>query len=107
MNAMIDMLDRRASDSGNCRFALKALGAASLAAAAGEPLAAQAEKGGKNKNKAKKLCKRQVGQCNAAVTVTCQGSAQCEADLLRCCLQLGQCNAKGFIECVSGTPAEN
>jgi hypothetical protein len=108
MNAMVQALARRTGESGNRRLALKSLAAVALATAA-TPLATQAKKGNKNasKKKAQKLCRRQVGQCEAAVRVTCAGSAECEADLIPCCLELGQCDATGFIACVSSPDGGN
>lgn len=107
---MIDALTRRTGAAQNRRVALKTLGATALAATAVAPLTAQAKQGrknksnskSKNKNKAKKLCQRQIGQCEAAVRGICAGSADCEADLIPCCLELGQCDATNFIACVSG-----
>jgi hypothetical protein len=110
MNTMIDELARGAGAAQNRRVALKTLGATALAASCVAPLTAQAKQGRKNKNKsknkAKKLCQRQIGQCEAAVRGICAGSADCEADLIPCCLELGQCDATNFIACVSGPSEE-
>ncbi len=108
MNTMIDELARGAGAAQNRRVALKTLGATALAATAGAPLTAQAKKGSKSesKKKARKLCQRQIGQCEAAVRGICAGSADCEADLIPCCLELGQCDATNFIACVSGPSEE-
>lgn len=109
IESLITTLTRTASKSRNRRLTLKALGATAVAAMAAEPLAAQAKKNGKKRrNQAKKLCRRQIGPCEAQVLESCGDDAACQARLSVCCNALGRCDAAVFFACIEeGVPAEN
>jgi hypothetical protein len=85
-----DALSRRAS--------LMTLGTAGLAALA-SPLTVDAKKKKKKKGDVNKLCKRQIGECNTFVTITCAGDPEC-LDALPCCQELKTCDFAGFLNCL-------
>jgi len=101
-----DALTRETGIHQDRRTSLKALGAAALLAAVAGPLSAQAKQSpGK---KAKKKCKKQVGQCVSAFNAVCeaqdQGVEVCLAlvqqVLAPCCQSLRNCGAGEFVTCV-------
>jgi hypothetical protein len=51
--------------------------------------------------KAKKKCKKQVGQCNAIFATACAGDLECLAQAQVCCAFLGACNVTSFIACAT------
>jgi len=85
-----DALSRRAS--------LVALGAAGLAAAFAAPIA---DAKNTTKKKARKKCKKQVGQCLVFLEGRCAGDPACIANSVRCCPFLGNCDVIGFFACFS------
>lgn len=102
-----DALTRETGIHEDRRTSLKTLGAAALFAAVAGPLSAQAKQSpGK---KAKKKCKKQVGQCVSAFTAICEALdeedqdvcfAQVQQTLAPCCQSLGNCGAGEFVTCV-------
>ena len=73
------------------RASLLALGVAGTVAISPRPLVAR--------KKADFLCKRQVPQCETALTLFCQGPA-CPAQIT-CCANLANCNFAGFVTCAN------
>ena len=83
------------------RVALLGFGGAGLAATF-RPAPARAGKAGK---RAKKACKRQIGQCEGSVRTFCanpffEDPAACEAVLFPCCQQFKNCKAKEAYDCM-------
>jgi hypothetical protein len=96
-------MDTRSFDAITRRASLMTLGTAGLAtlAALAHPLAADAKKKNRNKNKGdvNKRCKQQVEQCTTALAPECEGNENCPA-ILDCCSFFGTCNTTGFLNCV-------
>ena len=122
-----DTLARGTESRQGRRNALKAFGAAALAAAAGVPLAADAKKNGKSKKKKRKnkggnaqvcpecpakdctqeaeqavaaRCQAQVKPCQDLAQTTCNGDVQCVFTFLECCEEFATCDAQGFFACL-------
>ncbi|MGH2614508.1 MAG: hypothetical protein ACRDJC_04665 [Thermomicrobiales bacterium] len=96
----IAALTRRTAEAVSRRNSLLTLGGAALAAGLVPPLGSEAKKSAAKK--AKKKCKRQVGQCTAFFNELCE-EVECSAEQLeivrRCCASFQSCNAGGFLEC--------
>jgi hypothetical protein len=82
------------------RNSLLTLGGAALAAGLAPTPGAEAKKSAAKK--ARKKCKRQVGQCTAFFDELCE-ELECPAEQLeiirRCCASFQSCNVGGFLEC--------
>lgn len=80
------------------RASIVALGAAALAAVVTRPSPARAGKAGK---KAKKKCKRQIGQCQSSIADLCADEpAECEEVLAPCCTSFKGCQAGAAYQCI-------
>jgi hypothetical protein len=89
------------------RVALLGFGGAGLAATF-KPAPARAGKVGK---RAKKACRRQIGQCEGSVSTFCanpffEDPEACEAVLSPCCQQFKNCKARGAYDCMLAGIAE-
>ena len=106
-NLAFDALARNAAAAVSRRASLLTLGGAGLVAAMAHPQLAGAGKAGK---KAKKKCKKQVGQCRDNFTqhcaVCCSDTEEefdlCFATFAACCEPLAQCNAAATFACLEG-----
>jgi hypothetical protein len=100
-NSTFDAFTRQTASRISRRGSLLTLGGAGIAAALGEPLAAEAKPGSKKKarkkakKKAQQKCRQQVPQCETALAQV--GSPQ----FAFCCQFLGTCNATQFIQCIA------
>jgi hypothetical protein len=57
----------------------------------------------RGKKQAKQKCRKQVGQCQTAVSDICSGAAApelCTATFLPCCNQLRNCHANAAVRCL-------
>ena len=86
------------------RRSLAALGGAALAAALVTPRQVEARKAGKKaKQRVKKTCRRQDGQCAAFFAKLCE-EIECEPEAidaaLACCAILRSCDAGKFMACM-------
>lgn len=95
------ILANRGSNLLSRRASLIGLLGAALTAAVVEPAPAPA---GKASKKAKKACKRQVGQCESSVTTFCTDfpaldPEECEAAFRPCCASFQNCAAGKVQEC--------
>lgn len=125
-DSAFDTLARGADARQGRRHALKAFGAAALAAVAGMPLAAEAKKNGKNRKKRKnrggneqecpicpaedctqeaetaiaERCQAQVEPCKEAARTACAGDAECLFTFFACCGEFAECDAEGFFICL-------
>jgi hypothetical protein len=95
----------RPGESLSRRASLLGLGTAALAAALANAIPAHAGKAGK---KAKKACKRQVGQCETSVVEFCariapadpEDQALCQDRFTPCCQSFNGCKAGDAYECL-------
>jgi hypothetical protein len=92
------VLSHRASAAVSRRASLLSLGGAALASLAAPATTAHAGTAGK---KAKRKCKRQVGQCRAAWEDLCMGNPNCESDFFACCQPLARCDVAAYLTCVA------
>jgi hypothetical protein len=103
-NESVNALAHRTAPSLTRRTSLVAIGGAALASALARPAPAHAGKAGK---KAKKMCRRQIGQCETSVTAFCATASElleidreaCEASVLPCCGSFKGCQAGSFFRC--------
>jgi hypothetical protein len=79
------------------RFSLKALGIAGLATALLAPRTIEAKQSASKK--ARKRCRRQVGQCRAAFETICERSTFCFEAFAPCCEHLATCNVTAYLTC--------
>jgi hypothetical protein len=79
------------------RVSFKALGIAGLSAALLAPRTIEAKQSAGKK--ARKKCKRQVGQCRAAVEAFCERSTFCFDAFSPCCEHLSTCNVTAYLTC--------
>ncbi len=103
MNLSIVGASRRKSRTGSPRNVFVALGGVGKFAgvpASGVSIAGKGKNGGK---KAGKLCRSQVGQCQAAIEEICAGDLECLA-LQVCCDFFATCDTTGALACVVTTP---
>lgn len=99
-NHHFDTVARDAAAAVSRRTSLLTIGGAALAAVMARPASA---KGGKSRNTSLKRCKKQTGQCLAAVAEYCaplELPQVCEAFLGPCCETLAQCDAGRTVACL-------
>jgi len=93
-----DVVAVHTAESLSRRTSLIALGGAALSVVA-RPSPARAGKAGK---KAKKKCKRQIGQCESSIATVCSGGpAGCEEVLAPCCSSFKNCKAGAAYQCIA------
>jgi hypothetical protein len=105
-DAVFDAIARRAGAIQDRRASFRALGGATLLAAAA-PLVAEASNSSKKaKKKAKKKCKKQIAPCNDFAPDVCAlffdpGSEfdTCVAAAQTCCPPLAKCQVPSFFDC--------
>jgi hypothetical protein len=99
-----DLMNRGVFYAMTRRASFITLGTAGLAALA-HPITTDAKKNRKkNRNEVdvNKLCKKQVGQCIDALTVTCEDDPECLEDVERCCPLLKDCDFEALFACGEG-----
>ena len=114
-NGAFDTLNQRTIEGVSRRRSLLALGATGIATLTGQFTAEGKKKGGKNKNKNKvprvplicpsppeDPCPGQAEQCVTIVSLACEGSTTCQAQV-DCCSFLRTCDANGFFACLAAT----
>jgi hypothetical protein len=92
-----DALARLVRSSANRRVSLKALGSAGLSTALLAPRTIEAKQSAGKK--ARKKCRRQVGQCRAAFEAFCERSTFCFEAFSPCCEHLSTCNVTAYLTC--------
>lgn len=93
----VDVAAEQTVGSRGRRASILALGAAALATVA-RPSPTRAGKAGK---KAKKKCKRQIGQCKSSIAALCADEpAECEKVLAPCCTSFKGCQAGAAYQCI-------
>jgi hypothetical protein len=94
----VDVVAVHTAESLSRRVSFIALGGAALAAAVARPSPARAGKAGK---KAKKKCKRQIGQCESSIASLCTGGPEACVDVLSpCCRSFKGCKAGAAYQCI-------
>lgn len=95
-----DGIARRTAAGLSRRGSLLALGGAALAAAVTGPSHTQAAKSGKKtRKKARKVCRRQVGQCHDFLDWACPDQT-CVDRLESCCASFAKCDANTALQCI-------
>jgi hypothetical protein len=99
----VALLTRYAAGRVSRRASLLTLGTVGVAALTG-PTVTEARKKKRKQSageKARQKCQKQVGQCVAFLTPTCDGDLDCQAQVRRCCPEVGTCDVVGLFTCVS------
>lgn len=94
----VDVIAVGGGETRSRRASLIALASASVVAVVARRSPARA---GKAETKAKKKCKRQIGQCESSITSLCtEGPAECVEVLAPCCRSFKGCKAGPAYQCI-------